>query len=143
MMQRVFRNRGACAGLTGAVAGIVACVIGISGCGHKTVASTSGTVSGTVTCKGAPLTSGMVYLAPAADTPAWSGGIDDKGGYSLRYVAAGTYKVWLSEATSIAGLPSDPAFKSIPKEYLSATTTPLSVTVKVGQTIDFPIAIGQ
>lgn len=143
MMKRFSLNSRGFGVWPGVAAVIVACLVGTPGCGPKTVASTAGTVSGTVTFKGASLTSGVVHLAPAADVPGWSGDIDDKGGYVVPYVTPGTHKVWLSGAMSLPGLPVDTAFKSIPKEYLSAATTPLSVTVKAGQTSDFPIAIGQ
>lgn len=128
-----------------AVVGGAACLWVIAGCGPKSAASTSGTVSGTVTVNGAPLKSGMVHVAPAADAPGWMAPIGEKGAYVAGYVAPGTHKVWLSDGSRIlpAGIPRDKAFQSVPEKYLSADTTPLSVTVTVGRTADLPIAIGE
>ena len=142
-MQVVYAENRAFVVRIGAMVGVVSCLVGVAGCGPKSIASTSGTVSGTVTFEGVPVNGGMVLLAPSAEAPGWSGEIGKTGGYVLGYIASGTYKVWLSETMSIAGLPSGKSLKSIPQEYLSAATTPLSVTVRAGATVDFPIAIGQ
>lgn len=125
-----------------AVFSAASCLVGAAGCGPKTIASTTGTVSGTVTFKGTPLTSGMVQIAASADAAGWSGNIGATGGYQVSTVTPGTYKMWLTPE-SFPGVPPDRRFNSLPDAYLSPATTPLSVTVTPGGTTDFPIAIGE
>lgn len=125
-----------------AVLWLASWLVGVAGCGPKNAVSNPGTVSGIVTIKGTPVTNGQVWVAPAANAPPRIGVITANGSFSVQNVAAGNHKVWLASGGPIPGMP-DKAFDSVPKEFMSFETTPLTVTVQEGGTADFPIAIGK
>lgn len=120
-----------------ALAGVL-CVS--SGCGQ---AERENSVSGAVSLRGERRSFGFVNLTDAQGMVR-GGGIDPDGGYRVLQIAPGRYKVHLS-APEMGPTPDDlkaaqDLIRAVPKQYLSADTTPLSVEIGPGQN-RFDIAI--
>lgn len=111
-----------------------------SGCG---LAQRENSVSGTVSLRGERRSFGYVNLTDA-EGMVRGGGIDADGGYRVLQIAPGRYKVHLSSPAR-GPTPDDlkaaqDLIRGVPKQYLSADTTPLSVEISPGQN-RFDIAI--
>lgn len=120
-----------------ALAGVL-CVS--SGCGQ---AERENSVSGTVSLRGERRFFGVVNLTDAQGMVR-GGGIDPDGGYRVLQIAPGRYKVHLASPAT-GPTPDDlkaaqEKIRGVPKQYLSADTTPLSVEIGPGQN-RFDIAI--
>jgi hypothetical protein len=131
-------------------AGLAALAL-VAGC------SGSGSVSGTVTLDGAPLTSGTVTFHPTAGGPVAIGNIGPDGRYELavgtdKTVPPGEYVVTVeateavtSEPTDSKGPPRPPQAprRLTPDKYADKDKTDLRFTVKSGgNTIDIPLKKG-
>lgn len=96
-----------------------------------------GSVSGTVTLDGQPLTSGVVVLLDEQTGVGASAELDSEGGYQIESIATGTYQVGVQEppapaphemtGTNVGSAPS------IPSEFRDPATSGLSVTVEEGK----------
>ena len=111
----------------------------LSGCGRGD-RPPLGTVSGTVTLDGKPLTGARLIFEPAAGGRASTGLTDDKGRYELIYIRkdkgakVGAHLVRISIADSDAG-----NAELLPDRYNSRSV--LKAEVKQGHnTVDFPLA---
>ncbi|WP_417390329.1 hypothetical protein [Gimesia sp.] len=109
----------------------------LAGCGGTTVASKPmGTVSGTVTHKGQPLTDCRVnYLSEQLGASA-GGDLTEDGSFTLDGpIPAGSYSVFISLPSEFtpAQAQSNTGLSQVPKKYLSASTTDLTADVKEGE----------
>jgi hypothetical protein len=133
-------------------AGLAALAL-LAGCGG------GGSVSGTVTLDGQPLTSGTVTFHPVGPGPTAIGTIKSDGRYELaiggdRSIPSGDYLVTVdateavtSEPPAVAAkgppLPPKPPRRLTPAKYADKETTDLRFTVKSGgNTIDLPLKKG-
>lgn len=121
-------------------------LLGLSGCGSPY----DGTVHGTVTLDGNPLTYGVVQFHPVGEGPSAYGNILDAGAYELGTgsetgIVPGKYKVTvMSTERPPANLPvgvAPPIAKRIsPERYGTVEQTPFEFEVKEGDnTIDLPL----
>lgn len=122
-------------------ASLVAALLGLVGCTGKS----SGTVSGKVTYKGNPVASGSVNFYNPGTGAAAEGKLDDNGAYTLPGpLDAGTYKVYLQPPIPEQLPPGQKAKKrapfTVPPKYQTASNTPISKEVKVGNN-DIPITL--
>jgi len=106
----------------------------------------TGSVSGKVTFKGAPLTTGEVQFINLEKGSGSSGKLDSSGNYTLAgQLDAGTYKVYVQPPVQ-EQLPPDqaklakrPTF-NVPPKYQDPRQTPITKEVKPGAN-DIPISI--
>jgi len=108
-------------------------VSALVGCGSKP----TGSVSGKVTYKGAPVTSGEVQFIDSAKGKGASGKLDGSGNYTLSgQLEAGTYKVYL-QAPTPEQLPPGQVSKrppfNVPPKYQDPGQTPITKEVKAGK----------
>jgi len=104
----------------------------------------TGTVSGKVTFKGKPLTSGEVQFINPEKGAGSSGQLDSSGNYTLAgQLEAGKYKVYIQPPTPEQLPPGKvstrPPF-DVPPKFQDPSQTPISKDVKVGPN-DIPIEI--
>ncbi|MFO0877731.1 MAG: hypothetical protein U0840_10290 [Gemmataceae bacterium] len=98
----------------------------------------TGSVSGKVSYKGAPVTSGFVNFFAPERGAASQGKITESGTYTLEGVVdAGTYKVYLQpplpEQLPPGTKPKAKAPFSVPAKFLDGNSSPLSKEVKSGK----------
>jgi hypothetical protein len=117
----------------------------LSGCGGEAKKETgpTGTVTGAVTLKGAPLATGRVNFTKTEGGAGGSGALKEGGAYTLdEPLPVGDYNVFVSFEFSPDALKSGAAdvLKTIPKKYRSAKTSKLTASVKEGENkFDFPL----
>lgn len=109
----------------------------LTGCGGTTVASKPmGTVSGTVTLKGQPLTDCRVnYLSEQLGASA-GGDLTEDGSFTLDGpIPAGSYSVFISLPSEFtpAQAQSNTGLSQVPKKYRGSSTTDLTADVKEGE----------
>jgi hypothetical protein len=132
-------------------AAAVAALTLVAGCGG------GGSVSGTVTLDGQPLTSGTVTFHPSGSGPVAIGSIGSDGRYVLaigndRTIPPGEYVVTVeateavtSEPTPTKGPPAPPKppRRITPAKYADVSTSDLRFTVEAGgNTINLPLKKG-
>jgi len=118
---------------------LLAVLLALVGCSKPT-----GTVSGKVTYKGAPLTSGEVQFVDPAKGTGSSGKLDSSGNYTLTgQLPAGTYKVYVQPPIPEQLPPGQVSKRApfpVPPKYQDPAQTPVSKEVKAGKndiTVDF------
>jgi hypothetical protein len=123
----------------------------LSGCDGT--GQTGGTVTGTVTLDGRPLTMGLVNFYSVAGGPSALGAVNKDGTYNVQIgndlsIPAGEYLVTV-EANELAPLeggpggsprPPRPGKRITPDKYAKRETTDLRVTVKAGSNT-IPLAL--
>jgi len=120
---------------------LVGAALALAGCKGKP----TGSVSGKVTYKGQPLTTGEVqFYAPEKGAGA-GGKLDGSGNYTLQgAIDVGTYKVYVQPPVPEQLPPGTPPPKAapfnIPPKYQTPQSTPLTKEVKAGNN-DIPIDI--
>lgn len=116
-------------------------LLGLVGCsGGKPV----GSVTGKVTYKGNPVTSGSINFFAPDKGVAFDAPLGSAGEYTIAQIDAGTYKVYiqppLPEQLPPGQVSKRPPF-TVPKKYLDPISTTLSKDVKTGANeipIDLP-----
>lgn len=121
----------------------IGCVYGLSlgllaGCSNqaKEDVGPTGTVTGEVTLKGAPLTEGRLNFANVQGGAGSSGALTEGGKYTLdEPLPVGEYDVFISFEFSPEALKSgmSDVLKTIPKKYRSAKNSKLKASVKEGE----------
>ena len=119
----------------------------LTGCGGgdaKTDVGPTGTVTGTVTLKGAPLSKGRINFTNTKGAAGGSGALGESGTYQLdEPLPVGDYDIFVSFEFSPEVLKDGGTaelLKSIPKKYRSAKTSKLTASVKEGDnTFDFAL----
>lgn len=117
------------------VVGLLLCVV-LCGCGGK------GTLTGTVSYKGAPVAMGQVIVV-AQDGGMRVGPIQPDGKYEVRDVPTGTAKIAVESPDPRGGSPVVPGegvtvkavpqgWQALPEKYGSIVTSGLTVDVKAG-----------
>lgn len=126
--------------LVGLVAGLPCC----GGCGPDTAAT--GSISGTVTHEGQPLTNGLVMFVNEDAGVGASAELDSSGTYSIRSIQTGNYKVYLAPPQAPSAEEMEKGAKveiptlDVPDKYLGPRTSGLSATVEEGEkTADFKL----
>lgn len=109
----------------------------LTGCGGTTVASKPmGTVSGTVTLKGEPLTDCRVnYISEQLGASA-GGDLTEEGSFTLDGpIPAGSYSVFISLPSEFtpAQAQSNKGLSQVPKKYLGSSSTDLKAEVSEGE----------
>lgn len=119
---------------------LAAVVLAATGCGGG---QTTGSVSGTVTYNGKPVTSGDVNFISSTGTAALAK-LDETGGYKIDALQAGEYKVYvtppLPEPQAPGAKAGPPRKFEVPPKFRDATTSGVKVTVKGGSN-DLPISL--
>lgn len=110
---------------------------GCGGGGGRQPTGPTGTVSGTVTFQGQPVTEGTVRLYNPSTAEESTGPLDSAGKFQLSQpVPVGTYKVTVlppKEPDPQIGVPYQPKeHKNIPQKYRSELTSDLTTDVKEG-----------
>jgi hypothetical protein len=107
------------------------------GCGAK--GPPMGSVSGKVTYKGQPLTTGVVTLLNEKAGSGASGEIDASGIYQIPSIRTGEYNVAVHQSPPAPGAAPKGNWKlNIPEKYQTPQTSGLTATVKEGSnTADF------
>ena len=112
----------------------------LTGCGGgeaKTDVGPTGTVSGTVTLKGSPLSKGRINFTNTKGAVGGSGALGEGGAYQLdEPLPVGEYDIFVSFEFSPDALKDGGTaelLKSIPKKYRSAKTSKLTASVKEGE----------
>jgi len=120
---------------------LVLAALAMSGCTGKP----TGTVSGKVTYKGQPVTSGEVQFIDQSKGLGASGKLDGSGNYTLEgQLPAGTYKVYIQPPIPEQlppGQKPKPSTFTVPLKYQNADTTTMTKEVKAGKndvTIEVP-----
>ncbi|QDT94489.1 hypothetical protein [Gimesia algae] len=109
----------------------------LTGCGGTSVASKPmGTVSGTVSLKGQPLTDCRVnYISEQLGASA-GGDLKEDGSFTLDGpIPAGSYSVFISLPSEFtpAQAQSNKGLSQVPKKYLGSSTTDLTADVSEGE----------
>lgn len=117
-------------------AGLLAITL-LTGCGGTSVASKPmGTVSGTVSLKGQPLTDCRVnYISEQLGASA-GGDLTEDGSFTLDGpIPAGSYSVFISLPSEFtpAQAQSNKGLSQVPKKYLGSSTTDLKADVSEGE----------
>ncbi|WP_417386794.1 carboxypeptidase-like regulatory domain-containing protein [Gimesia sp.] len=109
----------------------------LSGCGGTTVASKPmGTVSGTVTLKGQPLSNCRVNFISEQLGASAGGDLTEEGSFTLDGpIPAGSYSVFISMPSEFtpAQAQSNKGLSQVPKKYLGSSTTDLKADVSEGE----------
>jgi hypothetical protein len=119
--------------------GLLVCVSWQAGCGAS--GPPTGSVSGKVTYKGQPLTTGVVTFLNEKTGSGASGDLDGSGRYHIVLVRTGEYKVAVYRRPPAPGERIvGSARLSIPEKYQAPETSGLTATVKEGEnTADFAL----
>jgi hypothetical protein len=121
--------------------GLLACASWQVGCGAK--APPTGSVSGKVTYKGQPLTTGVVTFINEKAGSGASGEIDASGSYWIASIRTGEYNVAVQQCppSPSAGPEAKGSWKlNIPDKYQALETSGLTAMVKEGKnTADFAL----
>lgn len=119
------------------IAAPIACLPGCSG-GRPT-----GSVSGTVTLGGAPLTAGLVLFSNQAKGVGVTAELDQSGMYEIQSIAAGEYQVAIEPPPPPAPHEMDQARvprDNVPPKYQDLQTSGLTAIVEPGaNTVDFAL----
>ncbi|QDU18033.1 carboxypeptidase-like regulatory domain-containing protein [Gimesia maris] len=109
----------------------------LTGCGGTTVASKPmGTVSGTVTLKGQPLSNCRVNFISEQLGASAGGDLTEEGSFTLDGpIPAGSYSVFISMPSEFtpAQAQSNKGLSQVPKKYLGSSTTDLKADVSEGE----------
>lgn len=121
------------------------CGVMLNGCGSEK--EPMGSVKGTVTYNGSPLTEGLVNLYSDKKSVVGTAEIDSEGKFEFgNAITTGNYRVYISPPPPPAPPePGQPPIKvpkpqKIPNKYRSADKTDLNITVKEGEN-DIPIQL--
>ena len=119
------------------IVGLMCCFTGCSG-GQPT-----GSVSGTVTLGGAPLTAGVVLFSNQSTGVGATAELDASGSYQIRSIPTGQYQVAIEPPPPPAPHEMDqsgPPRSDVPLKYQDLQTSGLSATVARGaNTADFAL----
>lgn len=126
------------------------CVALLAGCGGKDGANVpTGTVKGTVSLDGGPLTQGQVNFASSTTGGSAYGELQQDGSYELNGpIPVGDYKVYISRPDLGDTPPSEDGnpelnkpMKEVPEKFQSEATTDKTASVKKGlNTFDFDLS---
>ena len=132
------------------------CLFVASGCAKDGYSGPTGTVQGTVTLAGEPVSTGMIFFIGKSLTDTASAELQPDGSYTLQYgkgfsIPAADYQVCLGASGATSEIPDPmklmeapekftPVLPAVPEKYLSAETSGLIASVKAGQnTLDFDL----
>ena len=126
---------------SGLFLGLVAAACWLAGCAGG---PPTGSVSGKVTCNGAPLSAGVVLFSNPQTGVGASAGLDTSGAYRIESIQTGQYQVAIQpppppaphEMEQAAAAPRS----SVPQKYQDPKTSGLTATVNEGpNTRDFAL----
>ncbi|HWL07490.1 MAG TPA: carboxypeptidase-like regulatory domain-containing protein [Planctomicrobium sp.] len=122
------------------LSGVVGGIIMIVGCGdHRSPAGPTGTVSGTVTFEGTPVTEGLVSFYDALSGSSGEGQLDAAGKYKISRLSVGNYVVTVlplpleSAMDMNGGEAPAPNPADIPTRYRGSATSQLSKLIGEGE----------
>lgn len=116
---------------------VMICLLaGVVGCGEGTVRKVEGTITGSVTFNGQPVTEGDVNFIAKETGVAAKAPLDSSGKYTLPAIEIGTYKVFVTPpplAPPQEGVKVQiKTYNNIPDKYRDETQTPESIDVVEG-----------